>query len=261
MDFDQVRPYQPGDDVRTIDWRVTARTTRTHTKVFCEERERPVTIIVDLRQSMFFGTQRCKSVTACLAAATLAWAGLHAGDRIGALVFSPTRQQDIRARRSRHCVLQLIRILCESSAALIERQPDSFSLNKIFEDARHVIHPGSTVVFISDFYDFNHAGQRHLFELSRHCDITLCHVIDDLDISLPPAGNYPVNDGRRRFTLNSRDNKSRKAFELNSQKQIRALQTAAGTLQASYLQLNTSQPVIPLLQKVYGNKAARQRTH
>ena len=83
MDFDEVRIYQPGDDVRTIDWRVTAKTEIPHTKIFREERERPVLVVCDLRQAMFFGSQRLKSVVACEVAAALGWAGLNANDRVG----------------------------------------------------------------------------------------------------------------------------------------------------------------------------------
>ena len=260
MDFDEVRPYQPGDDGRTIDWRVTARTTQTYTKVFREERERPVMIVVDLRQSMFFGTRQSKSVTACEVAAALAWAGLHAGDRVGGLVFSASHQQDIRARRSHHAVLQLIKVLSDSSAALVNRQEDRFSLTQILEDTRRVALPGSAVVIISDFYDFNRDGERHLFELSRHCDVTLCHIRDDLDSRLPPAGNYSVSDGNRRFTLNTHDMAMRKAFEHRRLQQFTLLKNAAGRLRATYLQVDNGQAVIPFLQSIYGNKKARRRS-
>ena len=87
MDFEEVRQYQPGDDIRTIDWRVTARTMTTHTKLFSEERERPVLVVTDLRPTMFFGSKELKSVTACQVAAALAWAGLNANDRVGGAYF------------------------------------------------------------------------------------------------------------------------------------------------------------------------------
>ena len=260
MDFDEVRPYQPGDDGRSIDWRVTARTTQTYTKVFREERERPVMLVCDLRQSMFFGSQKTKSVTACEVTAALAWAALNAGDRIGGLVFAPTGQQDIRARRSHHSVLQLIKTLADTSASLVHRQPDNYSLTQILEHIRRVAHPGSAVVIVSDFYDFDRDGERHLFELSRHCDVTLCHIRDDLDITLPPAGTYSVSDGQRRFTLNTRDARVRKAFELRKHQQTKTLEQTTTKLRATYLPIRTGQAVIPLLQTVYGNRAARRRS-
>ena len=84
MEFDESRPYQPGDDPRSIDWRVTARSTEAYTKLFREERERPVLVVVDLRAAMHFATRGCfKSVNACRAAALVAWAAHHRGDRLG----------------------------------------------------------------------------------------------------------------------------------------------------------------------------------
>ncbi|MBY0274525.1 DUF58 domain-containing protein, partial [Candidatus Binatia bacterium] len=87
MEFDETRAYQPGDDVRAIDWRVTARTGRVHTKLFHEERERPVLLLVDQRMHMRFGTRDAfKSVVAARAAATVAWAARDQGDRVGGLI-------------------------------------------------------------------------------------------------------------------------------------------------------------------------------
>ncbi len=104
-----MRSYQPGDDIRTIDWRVTARTGSAHTKLFREERERPVLVVVDQRSSMFFGSSHCfKSVLAAQLASLLAWSALHGGDRVGGLVFNEQGHQEVRPRRSRKTVLALL---------------------------------------------------------------------------------------------------------------------------------------------------------
>ena len=109
MDFEEVRLYQAGDDVRSIDWRVTARTQVPHTKVYREERERPVFVLVDQRSPMFFGSQQCfKSVLAAHIGTNLAWAALGNSDRVGGLIFGDTQQRDIRPRRSKHAVLELL---------------------------------------------------------------------------------------------------------------------------------------------------------
>ena len=108
-DFAEVRVYQPGDDVRTIDWRVTARTQTPHTKMFQEEKERPVLILVDQSISMFFGSQVAfKSVIAAEAAALIAWTNLDRGDRVGGIVFNENQHREIRPRRSKHSVLRLL---------------------------------------------------------------------------------------------------------------------------------------------------------
>ncbi len=114
IDFEEVRSYQPGDDIRSIDWRVTARTGSAHTKLFREERERPVLVAVDQRSSMFFGSSHCfKSVLAAQLASLLAWSALDGGDRVGGLVFNDAGHREIRPRRSRKTVLALLSQVAE----------------------------------------------------------------------------------------------------------------------------------------------------
>ncbi|MDH0099302.1 DUF58 domain-containing protein, partial [Pseudomonas sp. GD04158] len=116
VDFDQVRVYQPGDDVRTIDWRVTARTQEPHTKLFHEERERPIFIIAEQSQRLFFGSGQCfKSVLAARAAALIGWAALGHNDRIGGLVFADNEHHEVKPRRSKQSLLQLLNLLARAN--------------------------------------------------------------------------------------------------------------------------------------------------
>src|SRR4051812_1422822 len=145
MDFEEVRLYQAGDDVRSIDWRVTARTQVPHTKLYREERERPVFVLVDQRAPMFFGSQRCfKSVLAAHIAANLAWAALNNSDRIGGLIFGDKAQRDIRPRRSKHAVLELLHQLREFNQQLQSpiSPADSKPLSALLNDARRIAKPG-----------------------------------------------------------------------------------------------------------------------
>ena len=117
IDFDTVRAYQPGDDVRSIDWRVTARTGKAHTKVFREERERPVLTVVDARRNMAFGSRvRFKSVAACELAALIAWRALAAGDRSGGLIAAPDAVHLHRPSRTRSAVLAWLNALAAATA-------------------------------------------------------------------------------------------------------------------------------------------------
>ena len=114
MEFDESRPYQPGDDPRSIDWRVTARSTTAYTKLFREERERPVLVAVDLRSNMHFATQGCfKSVNASRAAALIAWAAHHRGDRLGGLIFGDTSHRELKPRLGRRSALRFVHELAE----------------------------------------------------------------------------------------------------------------------------------------------------
>lgn len=257
MDFDEVRPYQPGDDIRTIDWRVTARTTRPHTKVFREERERPVLIAVDLRSSMFFGSRKLKSVVAAEIAATLAWAGLNANDRVGGMIFSPQHQRDVRSRRSHHNVLQFIRSLGDACEELLTPGEDMLSLSQLFEDVRRVVSPGTSIVIISDFQALDHEGEKQLFPLVRHCDLTLAWIRDPLEVELPPPGNYGVTDGSLRRWLNTRDAKVRENFHSLQRRQQQQLEAMATRLGAGLLRFSTREPILPELVKYYGTPRGR----
>src|SRR5215831_5840844 len=100
LNFEEIRDYRPGDDIRSIDWKVTARLRKPHVRVFNEERDRPTLLVVDQRLSMFFGSRRAmKSVTAAEAAAISAWRVLGAGDRVGAIVFNDREIAEFRPRR------------------------------------------------------------------------------------------------------------------------------------------------------------------
>lgn len=269
MDFDEVRPYQPGDDIRSIDWRVTARTTSPHTKVFREERERPLMMVCDLRQNMFFGARRLKSVTACELAAILAWAGLNAGDRVGALVFGPKQQRDIRARRSQHSVLQLIQALHETGMELTDpllfkeqagdHSARPYRLAEICEDTRRVARPGTSVMIISDFYDLDDESERHLYQLARHCDISLCRVYDSLESHLPPPGQYQVYNRDQRFSLNTGNTKLRTRFEQQYRAKEQRLRQTAQRLKLPLLSFSTDTPILAPLRQAFAKQGRRKR--
>jgi uncharacterized protein (DUF58 family) len=261
MDFDQVRIYQPGDDVRSIDWRVTARTQVPHTKIFSEERERPILVISDLRGPMFFGSQRLKSVVACEISAVLAWAGLAANDRAGGLVFGPQQQVDIKSRRSHHAVLQFIHALHEYSSQLLEPQPDHFSLRDILEESRRFILPGSTVFIVSDFHDLDSGCERHLFELARHGNLNFCHVYDNIETELPPPSLYAVTDGQQRTMLDSSNKQLRQQFVDAFNERSQHLRKLSEQLSAGLLPFNSADNVMSVLARAYGKRrnAARSR--
>ena len=119
LNFEEIRRYLPGDDIRTLDWKVTARTRKPHVRVYTEERDRPVVLVVDQRRSMFFGSRRAmKSVTAAEAAALAAWRVLSVGDRIGAIVFDDAGIVEIQPHRSRRRVMQILKAIVEKNHTL-----------------------------------------------------------------------------------------------------------------------------------------------
>ena len=260
MDFDEVRIYQPGDDVRTIDWRVTAKTQTPHTKIFREERERPVLVVCDLRGPMFFGSQRLKSVVACEISAALAWAGLNANDRVGGLVFGSQQQAEVKSRRSHHAVLQFIHQLQDFSQQLLEPAADQYSLAHILEEARRFALPGTTVFMVSDFHDFSPACERQLFELARHCNLNFCHVFDAIETELPAPALYAVSDGDQQTLLNTGDSTLRAEFEQAFVTRSQMLKRFSQQLSAGLLPFNTADSAMAVLAQAYGKRRKGRRS-
>ncbi len=260
MDFEEVRIYQPGDDVRSIDWRVTAKTQTPHTKIFREERERPVLVVSDLRSSMFFGSQRLKSVVACEISAALAWAGLNANDRVGGLVFGAQRQAEVKSRRSHHAVLQFIYELQDFSQQLLKPAADKLSLAHILEEARRFSLPGTTIFVVSDFHDFDQECERHLFELARHGNLNFCHVYDSIETELPEPALYAVSDGEQQRLLDTGNNSLREEFANAFAVRSQRLQKFSQQLSAGLLPFNSADPVMSTLARVYGKRRKGRRS-
>lgn len=203
VDFSEVRGYQPGDDIRAMDWRVTARSQKPHIKVFREERERPIMIVCDLRANMFFGTQHAfKSVLAADISSLLAWSALNNGDRIGALFFDNQRETDLRPKPGRK---QVLRILHELSDFTQQQElNDSNNQNRLAQMCRHarrVTRPGSTLYFISDWQSFDQDCERQLHQISKHNDVVAINIFDAFEENILPLGSYPLTDGKQKMQL------------------------------------------------------------
>ncbi|MEZ4601050.1 MAG: DUF58 domain-containing protein [Syntrophotaleaceae bacterium] len=209
MEFAEVRAYQPGDDVRSIDWRVTARRGKAHTKLFHEERERPVLLAIDYRRPMFFGTRGCfKAVQVSRLAALHAWQALDHGDRVGGLIFSEDHHVEVRPRSGKGAVLGLLRRMVQDPAW---QRP----LHRPFDPARdlaatlqrlhRVARPGSLILLLSDFTGWDPEVEKQLALLGRHCELTLVHCYDPLERELPPEGTYRVSDGAADLTIATDD--------------------------------------------------------
>ena len=231
MDYLESRTYQPGDDIRSMDWRVTARTGRAHVKLYQEERERPVVVMIDLGPGMFFATRGAfKSVVAARAAALIGWAAIRNGDRIGALLFNGGHHE-IRPQGGQRGVLRLIRQLVTATdpakAMTTESRSDGSShLNEALLRLRRVARPGSLVFILSDFYAINEDTRRHLQALRQHHDIGACQIVDALELQPPAAGRYAISDGEQSGLLDTRSAASRASYQeyfANHHREVREL--------------------------------------
>lgn len=208
MEFDESRLYQPGDDIRNIDWRVTARSGKPHTKLFREERERPVFLWVDFRQPMFFATRgRYKAVVAARLASLLAWSAVAHGDRVGGVIFAEEVHHELKPQRGKTAALRLIRQMVEHSAWHAEPAQSSHpgAGGRALVRLRRVARPGSLAFLLSDFRDLDEPAESQLIRLSRHSELIMIFIHDPLERELPPAGRYPLSDGRDEYLLDTFD--------------------------------------------------------
>ena len=225
MEFDESRAYQPGDDNRSIDWRVTAKTGKVHTKLFREERERPVFVLVDCRSMMQFGSRvRFKSVLAAHIASMLCWVGIDGGDRVGGFLLTPQAMKSFPASRSRTSMLTFLHAISAatrmqaahgsaselSSGAATAPEP---SLAQALRRLRKVCRPGSLAFVITDYSDLDNAAETELKRLGLHAHVSNLLIHDPLDALLPARGDYRISDGDGVLSLNQLNQAERSAHE------------------------------------------------
>lgn len=204
MAFAESRPYQIGDDVRHIDWRISARLGKTHTKLFEEERERPILILLDNRRMMYFGSRvRYKSHLAAEIASRLAWTAFDGGDRLGALLLKDQQIIAFRPTRTRQSVLRFLNAVSNNLGvyqAVAAPQSDSnintapIHLATALKRLRQLAPTGALLFIISDFHDFDERAKHELSALSLTQHITLLSVFDQLEAKLPNAPHLLVRD-------------------------------------------------------------------
>lgn len=261
VDFDQVRVYQPGDDVRTIDWRVTARTQEPHTKLFHEERERPIFIMVEQSRRLFFGSAlQFKSTLAAQVASLFGWSALAHNDRIGGLVFGDVEHHEIKPRRNKQSLLQLLNRLARANQALHPEASERDTFGQALRRAREVLRPGSLVIIICDERTLSDAAEQQLSLLARHTDLILLPLSDPLDHGLPNAGLLRFAESGAHLELDTHDDDLLNAYaELATLRRAR-WQRLAQKLGVPLLPLSTSSDPLEQLRDQITSQQSGRRT-
>ncbi len=255
MDFAESRPYQPGDDVRTLDWRVTARTGKPHTKVFQEERERPVLIWVDMRSAMFFGTQGSfKSVVAAELAALLVWKTKDDGDRVGGMVVASNKHIEAKPARTKTGIVQFLKQIAEFSQqqAASQSAVSNTSLADDWRRLRRVVSTGSRVFILSDFRGVDKVALRQLIAIQQHAEITLIPITDPLENQLPETEELRVTSGKRFFTINLKNRKWVKNYEKKTQDRLQSLKSFSRKYRLAWITMSTADDCNERLRKLVG---------
>ena len=250
IDFEEVRCYQPGDDVRNIDWKVTARTLNPHTKVFTEEKEKPVFLIVDQSASMFFGSKiTFKSVVAARVASILAWSAHERGDRIGGLVYSDEAHINIKAKRGIKTVLSLLNKINELNNGLAKKSisepvlSEKTRISEMLRQARRILKAHNSIFLISDFLNIDETSLTEIRSLSRRNKILAIHVFDPIEKQAPRPNLYSISDGLERTTIDTSDKEFAKNYGKHYENNLKEIYSIFSEINSPIISINTGEPI------------------
>ncbi|MGL4206371.1 MAG: DUF58 domain-containing protein [Aeromonadaceae bacterium] len=202
MEFAEVRPYLPGDDVRSIDWRITARTGKPHTKLFREERDRSVYVLLDLSAGMFFGSRgQLKARLATLIAASASWQALEQGDKVGGLILVGETLIRHQPGGRRKDLLHWLSRLLNAYQVGLSRPEERLRLDEMLALLSAHIRPGSLIHLISDFYQMNDDGWLWLRRLNKSHQIRAYQVYDGLEREVVGTGSLAIDNGKQQGFL------------------------------------------------------------
>jgi uncharacterized protein (DUF58 family) len=263
LDFEELRSYVAGDDVRSIDWRVTARMRKPYVRVYSEERDRPTMLVVDQRINMFFGSRvSMKSVIAAEVSALAAWRVFHQGDRVGAFIFNDDMTEEVRMHRSRATILRILDRIAHQNHLLrsdLASPPHPERLNETLESVARVCHHDALILIASDFDGANEATRDLLLHLSRSNDIICCLTYDPLAVRLPPADQLVVSNGELQVELQLGQEKIRKSMLDASDKRMSAILSWQQEVGVPVLPLSTAEDVPGQVRRLLGKVAERRR--
>ncbi len=257
MDYLESRVYQPGDDVRHLDWRLTARSGHLHTKVFQEEHEQRVMLLVDCHASMRFGTrERFKSVQAAHAAALAAWHTVRAGGRVGALAFGPCRHAQGAGLGTRGALA-----VCAALARWDADMPmaaEAESLTQALRRMRPLLRGASHVILITDGRSGGDDVRPALMALRHNLRLSVLLVTDPLETGELPRGRFPLACGDERVVVELRDARVRAHLHASLAAPAQRLDATCTALGIACHRLDTCSDPLPAI-RAFGGLARRRR--
>ncbi|GAC18881.1 DUF58 domain-containing protein [Paraglaciecola arctica] len=258
MEFDEARHYQAGDDIRAIDWRVTARTGKTHTKLYREEKERPVFVLTDLSSSMQFGTQFLfKSVQAAHLSALIAWSARKRGDRIGGLVFNQHQHIECKPFTRQKAVLSLLNSMIKVQQGAHTTGQEQITLGNACARLRRLAHPGSLIFILSDFSQLDELAKQHIAQLSKHCEVIAYPISDPFEHQLPQvkmSQRVTLSDGHNRQQIVLGEKDTEMQYSNQHQAHFDNIENTLKQCKAQVLQIDAGQPLELQLDRFSGSK-------
>ncbi len=263
LNFEEMRGYLPGDDIRSIDWKATARTGAPHVRVFTEERDRPALVVVDQRMSMFYGSRlNMKSVTAAEAAAVAAFRVLDAGDRIGGIVFNETEHKEFTPRRSSQSLFAFLEAVTGMNGALHADNPavaQPGSLNEVLKSVARIASHDHLVLVLSDFDGIDATTEKHLAGIAAHNDLILGLVHDPSARNLNRQPKAILGDGTRQAEVDFGRPEIVEAVRQVSSARLDRILDWQRRIKLSVLPLSAGEETLPQLRKLMGAEAPTRR--
>ncbi|WP_424931956.1 DUF58 domain-containing protein [Amaricoccus macauensis] len=263
LNFEELRDYLPGDDIRSIDWKVTARTGRPHVRVMTEERDRPALIVVDQRMSMFFGSERnMKSVTAAEAAALAAFRILDQGDRVGGIVFGDRHIAEIRPQRSRMALDRFLAALSDANSLLRADAPNvtPVSLTSVLRSVSRIARRDHLIIVLSDFDVIDAETERLVSGLSRRNDLVLGLVTDPFAHDLPEGLRLIVSDGVLQAEIDTEDRTRHRALSDMVRGRVAEVLDWQRRFGVPVLPLSAGEETLPQIRRLMGLGPGRARS-
>jgi len=263
LDFEELRNYVAGDDVRSIDWRVTARTQKPYLRVYSEERDRPTMLVVDQRINMFFGSRKSmKSVVAAEVAAFAAWRVFQQGDRVGAFIFNDDTTEKIRMHRSRATVLRMLDRIVYQNHLLrsdLTTPPQPAKLNQVLDQVARVCHHDALILIASDFDGADDRTRDFLLHLSQSNDVVCFFTYDPLAVELPASEQLVVSNGELQVELRLGEQKVRQNIIDPSGKRMHNVLAWQHEINIPVLPLSTAEDVPQQVRHLLGQIATQLR--
>jgi len=263
LNFEELRHYRSGDDIRTLDWKVTNRTGKPHVRVYSEEKERPVLVVVDQRINMFFGSQvKMKSVLAAEMAALSAWRVLSVGDRVGALVFNDNEIKEVRPQRSRNNVMQILHHLVTFNHQLDagkDQQQNDRQLNNALAEVERISGHDYLIIIISDMSGWDDETLKRIKRLRQHNDVIASLVYDPLEQTLPKEQQLVLSDGSLQIQVNADNPSLHQEFQQVFTNQVSDIKKIMAKYNIPVIPVTTNEPALDQVRQALGFKSAEKK--
>ena len=256
LDFEELRHYRQGDDVRDIDWRVTNRTGKPHVRVFSEEKDRPVIVVVDQRLPMFFGSvEKMKSVVACELAALSLWNVLKNGDRVGAVIFNDSEIEEFRPSRSKNVNMAILSALIKMNHSLAvdaQQVASATRLETALQKVERLVGHDYLVIIISDFFGWSEEVLGSIKRIRQHNDLIAGLVFDPLEEEFSSTEHFVISDGDFQVEVPASNQNFRDTYSESFQLSVSGIQNLLKKHDIPLLPINNVEDCATQVQKHLG---------